>query len=675
MKINLLILIFLFLITMCFSAVKSVPGGILFTYDAPSAENVYIAGSFNDWNATKDKLHKDENGLWSIIIRLPAGKYQYKFVVDGSWYFDQDNPNTEDDGYGGSNSVITVDENGKLKTQSHADKIISGIKSNFNPKVFFSGRYYTDNRFVKKDNYRYYLQKPVHDFNFAIKVKLNAYLQAFTMLNINNTKEGNEMLKTHLNYKKSFVKLRTNLFNLTAFDNIGLFTSDDPLHIIGKIGRYHYKFGYDRRGFLIESREVNRNRKFIDQPISLQAKLLYSDEAGADENDINFGRIILRYDNNADNNGIQTQFGTSFFSYNTRNSENTRQKHISNELDLKFEKYFYDKTWANFMKIYSNMEFLTFKNSDLYDDFSSNPYIISSEYDWMNGSKGYLDIGINFPKSLSVKTDFTTNTVNFYLQTAQTEPVYQPSPNLIKKSIKRKTIGLLANFNNQNFDLNAKMNYLLTTYPDSLVSWSDYFKYLEFTNGTGRWFQKYSDFSFDKLTLLGFKTALLWKISAKYRYNVFSRFDITTNLKCTFANQNFFKIPKYTEIVFTKSVTYKRNWNFYADFRLPIYNDPILNLKTDFKNNENIFLDSYFQLSYKLKRNVEISLGYGVIPEFLNDVTDEFQYGGREEYLNENSGYEDYLQTAYKGVSQKIISAENAMMKDNTIRLRAKLTF
>ncbi len=72
--------------------------------------NVFLAGSFNDWNDAKTKmLDADNDGTYTVTLLLSQGEYQYKFVVDGNWQADPNNPTTAEDGFGGSNSVLTVD--------------------------------------------------------------------------------------------------------------------------------------------------------------------------------------------------------------------------------------------------------------------------------------------------------------------------------------------------------------------------------------------------------------------------------------------------------------------------------------------------------------------------------------------------------------------------------------
>ena len=72
------------------------------------AERVILAGSFNDWNDDDIELELQDNGLWQIRLPLPAGKHYYKFVVDGEWILDPDNPVKEYDGEGNINSVFMV---------------------------------------------------------------------------------------------------------------------------------------------------------------------------------------------------------------------------------------------------------------------------------------------------------------------------------------------------------------------------------------------------------------------------------------------------------------------------------------------------------------------------------------------------------------------------------------
>lgn len=92
------------------AAAAPVTGGVpvSFAYADPSAKSVTVAGEFNHWNASADPLQKDATRIWTATISLKPGKYQYKLVVDGVWKQDLTNPESQDDGLGGKNSVKIV---------------------------------------------------------------------------------------------------------------------------------------------------------------------------------------------------------------------------------------------------------------------------------------------------------------------------------------------------------------------------------------------------------------------------------------------------------------------------------------------------------------------------------------------------------------------------------------
>jgi 1,4-alpha-glucan branching enzyme len=82
---------------------------VTFKYFAPNAKSVALAGSMNEWNVATNPLAKNEEGFWILEIELIVGTYQYKYVVDGNqWKADPKNQNTQEDGFGGINSIIEV---------------------------------------------------------------------------------------------------------------------------------------------------------------------------------------------------------------------------------------------------------------------------------------------------------------------------------------------------------------------------------------------------------------------------------------------------------------------------------------------------------------------------------------------------------------------------------------
>ena len=114
MQANLRVIALLILILLsCCAAKRSGPevrnGVVRFEFIAPTATSVAVAGSFNRWDPRKNPLSgPDGKGAWSVTLELPAGRYEYLFVVDGNkWLPDPGTPSV-DDGLGGRNSIVEV---------------------------------------------------------------------------------------------------------------------------------------------------------------------------------------------------------------------------------------------------------------------------------------------------------------------------------------------------------------------------------------------------------------------------------------------------------------------------------------------------------------------------------------------------------------------------------------
>ena len=82
---------------------------VVFVTLYPRADNVQIAGDFNSWQPAKSPMQKvGQSGVWQTELKLPAGKYRYRLVVDGQWQQDPYNEITETNPFGGYNSVLEV---------------------------------------------------------------------------------------------------------------------------------------------------------------------------------------------------------------------------------------------------------------------------------------------------------------------------------------------------------------------------------------------------------------------------------------------------------------------------------------------------------------------------------------------------------------------------------------
>ncbi len=81
---------------------------IEFSIVAPAAKKVCLAGQFNDWDPKSMSMKKGKDGAWKIKMKLPQGRYEYKYLVDGSWVQDLSNAETTPNPFGTKNCVINV---------------------------------------------------------------------------------------------------------------------------------------------------------------------------------------------------------------------------------------------------------------------------------------------------------------------------------------------------------------------------------------------------------------------------------------------------------------------------------------------------------------------------------------------------------------------------------------
>jgi len=73
--------------------------------DHPHAADAYVAGSFNDWDPTADRLIRRNNQTYSAVVTLDVGeRYAYRYVsADGEWF------NADDaDTYEAENGIVVT---------------------------------------------------------------------------------------------------------------------------------------------------------------------------------------------------------------------------------------------------------------------------------------------------------------------------------------------------------------------------------------------------------------------------------------------------------------------------------------------------------------------------------------------------------------------------------------
>ncbi len=225
------------------SAPEKVAGGIKFTYRDPNASTVCWAGEFNSWSATANPMKKDDKGVWNVVINLPAGEQTYKFVVDGQWFADPENPVTKGE-YG--NSVLKVGADGGLQAQTATSNTA------YNPKITIGGRTHSlFEEIFDSNRSRYELSRPLFDIDLGFGIRVSDLMTANILTNIDPQKEDVQDYRSRLNWKRGSIEFNQRDLRIFAFDSETLPDWDDPAHLVGNIGVYHHPFGYQQNGFMV----------------------------------------------------------------------------------------------------------------------------------------------------------------------------------------------------------------------------------------------------------------------------------------------------------------------------------------------------------------------------------------------------------------------------------------
>ena len=80
---------------------------VQFRLQSSDASDVRLAGSFTHWQP-EYQLHETAPGLWTVTLPLAPGVHDYAFIIDGQRWVTDPYAAAVQDGFGGSNSRITL---------------------------------------------------------------------------------------------------------------------------------------------------------------------------------------------------------------------------------------------------------------------------------------------------------------------------------------------------------------------------------------------------------------------------------------------------------------------------------------------------------------------------------------------------------------------------------------
>jgi len=86
---------------------------VTFTISGIEAKSIAVAGDFNGWNTSTNRLEDLEgDGIWTGKMYLKPGRYEYMLVIDNSKWVTDPNANVyADDGFGSKNAVLYINDN------------------------------------------------------------------------------------------------------------------------------------------------------------------------------------------------------------------------------------------------------------------------------------------------------------------------------------------------------------------------------------------------------------------------------------------------------------------------------------------------------------------------------------------------------------------------------------
>lgn len=591
--------------------------GVKFTYSDPYAKSVYLAGDFNNWSTDATPLKKDKDGLWYVVIPLEAGKYDYKFVVDGKWISDPDNPATEGP-YG--NSVIKVGEGYRVLPVT--------LKGNtpMNSVVVFSGKVKSFTTIDKdsSDN-RYRLSGEQTDAKLIINANLKDESMLYVKLHY-NTETGQDKV-THtipFYFSRGMLTLSQRHINFRGFYNKFAVRGYTPINLIGNVNEFGDDFGRGEQGAFLRLKKVLFSNIY----------LLYANNINSGE-DIGYVRLnkkFWKFNLGATyriNHGCSVDY--QVISPDSETVDSSTYLHFNTYTDI----YLYAGDLSYKGPVTAYVQFLrgnTVRRADWYDVDGTKTNWVQTSRKWPRSNFSKMRMGI---EKGGIKTYFDLEQHKF--------------DRLFKSEIGDKIAfsTLHGEFINPDSAYGISISYYSQDADSTNTTWNALFDNLEIAR-----------LAYNSYPLLGYRHRMefssfvsfvpVWRIYTKLAFKT-ARYAL---------NQN----PRSDEIDYVMKIPVKR-FVLSTDIRY-------FHVKSSYLKVDNDFLDKYLELSYNLSRNARLLVGYGKRPLNLRD-----EYRARREYLTDNGITEDMLKNDFKGLGNAMVSGEDGLSSIKEVKIWAELHF
>ncbi len=214
------------------AAVRVDQDEVIFSLRAPGASEVYLVGDFNQWNPTVERMSLVDD-RFEVGLFLVAGTYRYKFVVDGKWIPDPENPGPSPEK--GSPLALVERSGGLILSTELAQEPVAA------PSAGVGARYI--GRLTDDDGNSDGMQR----IDGRVEGSFD-HLRAHAAVATYDSTWSGSPLSIDVFFDRGSVDLVLDKVTFRGFENDSAWASSDPMHIVGDAGVYGYDAGFRRHG-------------------------------------------------------------------------------------------------------------------------------------------------------------------------------------------------------------------------------------------------------------------------------------------------------------------------------------------------------------------------------------------------------------------------------------------
>jgi len=702
------------------AAPSKVPGGIRFTYEDAYAKTVAWAGAFNDWNATAHPMKKDAGGLWSIVIELPPGAQEYKFVVDGQWVADPENSATAGE-FG--NSVVQISASGDLVA------VAATSNTPYSAKILVGGRVIGDYQSIRNaERERFELRRPDMNIDLDFGIRISEVLRARFLTNIRSETEDVEFYRSRLNFDRGNLDFQQKDLRIFAYDNDDAGTTDDPLHLVGNVGIYHHAYGFGRQGFRLDTRiaGVDAQAHYADnfEPGSeIFPDISVSD---ADIADLlsslpvvrtgpgswalasgGFGKksVVDHSDRNEDMTFLRLRarpmdplriglLGRTDRGYNLGQMllfETTgpdRVRGVGGRFDEQWYAFGGEARWEFNARARAEVEYLRGGQRLSFIEASFQEGVTTAVDS--TGPTGFTTVATgNGSESVDLETsnrfvlrgEWSAGHGDITLRAGveYEDHDYEIELDGVENRLLTWRFGWDRNWRyylNREVTTSIDLDFYDFDY-DLSTPWDRQFWFAPSSAAdpsvltSGNFWLEHDEHaaSYDRFVMLGGEDVV--SVSPKLHVPLRAARNVTFDYAGIFHTTKLGRLPRYVESTFQFGIDLSPNVRLTTDTRWVKYDDPLLGLFDG-------FVDHFAQVAYAFAPNVRVELSYGVNPYELDPATNEFARVGRDQFLfdaNRAGAAPGTAVSDYLSMGQRIQAAELAMRDERRVQVRGIVSF